>query len=94
MLRKLVHHRVPFAVRSGGHSSITGASNINDTGVTLDLALLSAVKVSKEKDTVRIGTGARWADVYRELERYDLTTSGGRADVVGVGGFLLGGGVS
>ncbi|KAL9109753.1 MAG: hypothetical protein Q9227_005622 [Pyrenula ochraceoflavens] len=94
MLRYIVHEDVPFAIKSGGHATITGFSNINSTGVTLDLALLSAVKLSEDYRTVEIGPGARWADVYDELEKSNLTAPGGRAGVVGTGGFVLGGGIN
>lgn len=94
MLLAIVEAKVLFAVKSGGHATITGASNINGIGVTIDLARLVDVELSEDKQTVRIGTGAKWSDVYVSLEQDGLSIPGGRAGVVGVGGFLLGGGVS
>lgn len=41
-----------------------------------------------------IGTGARWGTVYDYLEPYGLAAAGAREGHVGVGGFLLGGGMS
>lgn len=38
--------------------------------------------------------GARWGAVYKALEPFDVAVAGGRADVVGVGGFITGGGYS
>lgn len=38
--------------------------------------------------------GARWGAVYEALDPYGVTAAGGRADVVGVGGFITGGGYS
>lgn len=94
MLRATIKAQVPFAIRSGGHATITGASNINGTGVTLDLSLLADIELSEDSQSVRLGTAARWSEVYEALEQQGLSIAGGRAGVVGVGGFLLGGGVS
>lgn len=38
--------------------------------------------------------GARWGAVYKALEPFGVAAVGGRADVVGVGGFITGGGYS
>lgn len=71
-----------------------GASNIGggaDGGLTIDLERMHAVTLSSDRRIVSIGSGAKWIDVFKLLEEYDLTTSGARASKVGVGGFLLGG---
>ncbi|KAK8066107.1 FAD binding domain-containing protein, partial [Apiospora hydei] len=41
-----------------------------------------------------IGTGAKWGAVMLEIEKYNRTATGGREGDVGVGGLLLGGGLS
>ncbi|KAK7460697.1 hypothetical protein VKT23_009412 [Stygiomarasmius scandens] len=82
----------PFAVRSGGHLSWPG-SNV-EGGVTLDLNQLTTIDVDETRGTVGLGPGSRWMAVYTALEQYNLTTVGGRMPDVGVGGFLLGGGIS
>ncbi|ROW10352.1 hypothetical protein VMCG_01988 [Cytospora schulzeri] len=92
-----------FALRSGGHGTSLGASNI-EGGITLDLGLLdwtAVVENSQGADEggesaalVDIGPGARWRDVYAALDKYDLMVAGGREGSVGVGGLLLGGGIS
>lgn len=82
-----------FAVKSGGHTSSRDASN-SVGGVTIDLKRISQVELSADKTQTRVGTGAIWGDVYRILEPYELSVIGGRVDDVGVGGLLLGGGVS
>lgn len=89
------HERIPFAVESGGHSSITGASNIHG-GVTLDLSSLASISLSPDGDILTVGAGARWLEIYEFLERENrsLSVNGARAGSVGVGGFLLGGGIS
>ncbi|KAK3319401.1 hypothetical protein B0H66DRAFT_624165 [Apodospora peruviana] len=58
--------RTKFAVRSDG-CSFWPNNNIED-GVTYH----------EEEDTVSIGTGARWGEVYGYLENYGRTVGGGR----------------
>ncbi|KAK3358151.1 putative oxidoreductase [Lasiosphaeria hispida] len=82
-----------FAIRSGGHSSIPGAANIAD-GVTIDLRTLNEIELSDDKSIVSIGPGARWGDVYTKLEIDGLSVAGGRVSQVGVGGLVVGGGIS
>jgi FAD/FMN-containing dehydrogenase len=41
--------------------------------------------------SVRVGSGARWSDVYEVLEGVNESVVGGRSADVGVGGFILGG---
>lgn len=41
-----------------------------------------------------LGPGARWDAVYTVLDEYDVTVVGGRVMDVGVGGLILGGGLS
>ena len=82
-----------FAVRSGGHTPWAGAANIEE-GVTIDLGKLNQVEVSSDRSTVTIGPGNNWHDVYDVLVPKGLATGGGRVANVGVGGLVLGGGVS
>jgi FAD/FMN-containing dehydrogenase len=79
-----------FAIKSGGHSACTGASNIQD-GVVVDLSKLNGIRVSHDESIVSVGTGSRWGKVYSTLEERGLLAVGGRAGSVGVGGFVLGG---
>ncbi|KAF2721408.1 FAD binding domain-containing protein [Polychaeton citri CBS 116435] len=81
-----------IAVRSGGHGS--DDSNNIAIGVTIDLSQLNATTYDAATNIASIGTGARWLDVYVELEKYGVSVTGGRQGIVGVGGFVLGGGNS
>ncbi|KAH8586209.1 hypothetical protein B0O99DRAFT_656947 [Bisporella sp. PMI_857] len=81
-----------FAIRSGGHSTVSGAAN-DDYGVTIDLRALNTVKV-RDKNVVSVGAGSIWSDIYSQLEPLNLTVNGGRVAGIGVGGFLTGGGIS
>lgn len=80
----------PFAIRSGGHSDVPGASNVED-GVTIDMSKLNEVTVAADEKTVYVGSGAKWGDVYQVLDALELAIIGGRAASVGVGGLTLGG---
>lgn len=82
-----------FAVRSGGHSFTTGASNI-ETGVTIDLRGLNSIELDQDSTTVSIGVGATWDAVYSQLDPFNLTVAAARAAGVGVGGLTTGGGLS
>ncbi|KAH7055989.1 hypothetical protein B0J12DRAFT_776808 [Macrophomina phaseolina] len=93
VLKVLLDHWCKFAVKSGGHSSSKDASN-SVGGVTVDLKRINQVEVSADKTRTKVGTGAIWGDVYRTLEPDNLGVMGGRVDDVGVGGLLLGGGIS
>jgi FAD/FMN-containing dehydrogenase len=70
-----------------------GSSSIDD-GVTIDLVHLNDVKVSSDRQTVSVGSGNRWGNVTEILEPMGLAVVGGRDMNVGVGGLLLGGGIS
>ncbi|WYZ46147.1 hypothetical protein EsH8_IX_000372 [Colletotrichum jinshuiense] len=88
------------AVRSGGHSFFP--SNNAAHGVTIDLGRLNSVTYTQNSEAesnngsgiASIGTGARWDQVYTVLEQHGAMVTGAREGHVGVGGFLLGGGLS
>ncbi|KAL9588837.1 MAG: hypothetical protein Q9203_002354 [Teloschistes exilis] len=88
---RISHGQSPLllAVRSGGHSPIPGAANISG-GIVIDLRLLSTVVTSNDRSSVSIGTGARWLDVSKTLDKVGLAVAGGRNSAVGVGGLTLG----
>ncbi|KAF2012415.1 putative FAD-binding oxidoreductase [Aaosphaeria arxii CBS 175.79] len=93
LLPQLVEAQVQFAIRSGGHMVVPEASNIND-GVLIDLSRVDAIKYSPRDQTVLVGSGARWKHLYEVLEMYNRTAVGGRMADIGIGGLLLGGGLS
>ncbi|KAF2500732.1 FAD-binding domain-containing protein [Lophium mytilinum] len=88
-------HQATFATKSGGHSTVSGASNIDD-GITVDLAGLNSTELSVDDSSAWVGIGNTWFSVYRDptLTSAGLSVTGARAGTVGVGGFLLGGGFS
>lgn len=90
---QLVAESVPFAVRSGGHAWIPGWSSTHD-GVVFNLKNLDSVTLINGNKSARIGSGTVWSNVYSTLQDKGYTVTGGRADSVGVGGLLMGGGLS
>ncbi|KAK4209809.1 hypothetical protein QBC37DRAFT_45377 [Rhypophila decipiens] len=83
----------PFSVKGGGHAAFPGASNVED-GVTIDLFRLTEMTISADRKTVSVGAGNRWINVSETLDPLGLAVVGGRVSDVGVGGLILGGGIS
>lgn len=83
----------PFAIKSRGHAPGAGFANIAD-GVTIDLTSLASIKTNKDASVAQLGPGARWIDVYSYLGTINKVVAGGRNADVGVGGLILGGGIS
>jgi alkanesulfonate monooxygenase SsuD/methylene tetrahydromethanopterin reductase-like flavin-dependent oxidoreductase (luciferase family)/FAD/FMN-containing dehydrogenase len=86
------HPTIPLSVRSGGHG-ISGRST-NDGGIVIDLRLLNAIEViDTGRRLVRIGPGARWAQVAAALGEHGWALSSGDYGGVGVGGLATAGGI-
>ncbi|KAI0842274.1 FAD-binding domain-containing protein [Hypoxylon sp. FL0890] len=83
-----------FAVRSGGHNYNPGFASVDEDGVLISLSSLNSTVLSEDKKTANIGPGSRWQAVYEALIPQGLTVLGGRVGPVGVGGLMLGGGLS
>ncbi|KAF3047815.1 hypothetical protein E8E11_006500 [Didymella keratinophila] len=81
-------------MRGGGHMPISDAANINSTGVLISSANLNTLKLSEDGETMSVGSGLRWGDVFNYLEFTNKTVIGGRLTPVGIPGLLLGGGIS
>lgn len=81
-----------IAVRSGGHGP--PGSNGIERGVTIDLSQMNTSSYDHDSNIASIQPGARWRNVYADLQEYGVAVAGGRDGGVGVGGFLLGGGMS
>ncbi|MFG2767648.1 FAD-binding oxidoreductase [Streptomyces rubiginosohelvolus] len=80
------------AVRSGGHG-LSGSGTNND-GLVIDLRSINQIEViDRSSGLVRIGAGARWAQVAEALAPHGLAISSGDHGNVGVGGIAAGGGV-
>ncbi|KAJ7446931.1 hypothetical protein B0H11DRAFT_2030668 [Mycena galericulata] len=90
----LVAGSCQFAVASGAHMFWTGASNIASPGVTIDMRSIDSFSLSSDKKVASVGPGSNWVPVYNNLAQFNLTAVGARSNTVGLGGFLLGGGIS
>ncbi|KAF5591158.1 6-hydroxy-D-nicotine oxidase [Fusarium subglutinans] len=82
-----------FSIKGQGHAPAAGFANFNG-GVTIDMTTLSSVSLNKKSTIVSIGAGAKWLKVYQHLDLSGVQVAGGRNGNVGVGGLLLGGGIS
>ncbi|KAL5606920.1 hypothetical protein BROUX41_003296 [Berkeleyomyces rouxiae] len=82
-----------FAIKSGGHNSNCGWSSV-DGGPLLFMGEFNEVTLDKETETVRLGGGQKWGNVMEKLDGTGYAVVGGRMSDVGVGGFILGGGLS
>lgn len=70
-------YQCPFAVKGGGHAAWAGASSIED-GITVSMENFKLAKVATNKETVDVGPGLRWTDVYKAVEEHGLIVAGGR----------------
>ncbi|PYH88791.1 FAD-binding domain-containing protein [Aspergillus ellipticus CBS 707.79] len=90
----LLQGEVVFAIRSGGQQFTPGCANIRN-GITMDLTLLDGAEMREGGDNVvSIGPGERWGVVYDFLTAKGLGVTGSRRAECGVGGTVLGGGMS
>lgn len=53
---------------------------------------MNTTTYNENNSIASIQPGSNWEMVYTSLDEYNVTVAGGRADVVGVGGFITGGG--
>jgi hypothetical protein len=85
---------VPFALKSGGHNWNRGFSS-TDGGVLISFRPnLQTTTLASDGQTAKIGPGARWVEVMQELDQSNKCVVGGRSGDVGVGGYVLQGGIS
>lgn len=82
-----------YAVKSGGHDPNPHHSAI-DGGVLISLFLLAGAKYDAEAHKCYVKPGGRWSDVISDLQPSGYAVIGGRLGLVGVGGYITGGGLS
>jgi hypothetical protein len=78
----------PVSVQSTGHTEYAIAS-----GLLISTRALDAISIDPAARTATIGAGARWGDVVAAAAAHGLMPVTGASPVVGVVGYLLGGGV-
>ena len=81
----------PVIIKSGGHS-FAGYSTIDKQGFVISLSHLNNVTVAG--DIVTAQAGSNWGNIYGALEGSKYMAVGGCVPVVGLGGYILGGGYS
>ena len=84
-------HRLPVAVRGGGHN-VAGHA-VCDGGLVVDLSGLDAVEVDPDAQIARAGGGATWRAFDAATQAHGLAAPGGTFGTTGVGGLTLGGGI-
>ncbi|KAK6334695.1 hypothetical protein TWF718_010142 [Orbilia javanica] len=92
-IKLFTRHSCKFAIRSGGHHYNAGWASINN-GILISLSNLNKVIYNPTSKSVFIGSGNRWRKVYDTVEPHNVTVVGAQNSDVGVGGFLVNGGVS
>lgn len=81
---------VPIAVQPSGH----GASNALDGTILARTTALDEISVDTASRTARVGPGVSWGKVQTLAGPAGLTGVAGSSPVVGVTGYMLGGGLS
>jgi FAD/FMN-containing dehydrogenase len=84
-------HKLPLAVRGGGHSG--PGLGMCDGGLVIDLSKMRGRRVDPTARTVRAEGGCTWADVDHATHPFGLATPSGFISSTGVGGLTLGGGI-
>jgi FAD/FMN-containing dehydrogenase len=84
-------NQLPLAIRCGGHS-YAGYSTC-EGGLVLDMSGFRGMTFAPDKSSARVGGGMLCGAVEIETAKAGVATVLGQCPSVGVGGFLLGGGV-
>lgn len=79
------------AIRSGGHS--WAAWSVRDNSILLDLGNYKEIEVDEDKRVARVSTSVTGRILNGKLKEYGLMFGGGHCPDVGLGGFLLQGGM-
>ncbi|MFI7482058.1 FAD-binding oxidoreductase [Kocuria sp. M1R5S2] len=82
---------VRLSLRGGGHSY---AGHSSGSGLVLDLSRVDQVHVDLETGLVTVGGGTRTGALHAALREHELALPLGNSPAVGIGGLVLGGGVS
>jgi FAD/FMN-containing dehydrogenase len=80
-----------LSVRGGGHA-VAGHA-VCDGGVMIDLSLMKAIHVDRQRRTARAAAGVLWGELDRATQAVGLATTGGLISHTGIAGLTLGGGL-
>lgn len=84
-------HRLPLAVRAGGHN-VSGVA-VCDDGLVVDLSAMRSVRVDAAAGTVRAEGGVTIGELDRETQLFGLAVPMGVVTETGIAGLTLGGGL-
>lgn len=84
-------HRLPIAIRSGGHN-VAGYA-VCDGGMMIDMSRMNGVRIVPDLDCAFVEGGALWADVDAATTQLGRATPGGLISATGVAGLTLSGGI-
>ncbi|KAK7414984.1 hypothetical protein QQX98_006217 [Neonectria punicea] len=87
------HPDVNVAAKSGGHDPNPGHATVHD-GVLISLSEIAGTTYDRSKNVAYVKPGGEWNDVISPLDKEGVTVVGGRLGIVGIGGYLLQGGIS
>lgn len=87
-----VMYDIPLVPISGGHSYAGLSYGTNDS-ILIDFRNMKDIRLSDDKTNVTVESGALLGNLYYTLMREGLTVPVGSCLVVGMGGFILGGGI-
>ncbi|KAJ5806765.1 hypothetical protein N7474_010357 [Penicillium riverlandense] len=93
IIRELHNADSLFAVKSGGHNPNNGFASI-ENGLLISTKNLDQVDYNKEDQTAVIGPGLSWEEAQAGLDGTGRAVVGGRLGGVGIGGYMLGCGMS
>lgn len=82
-----------FSIRSGGHDFNVNHSNTNQDGILINMANFNTISLSADKQSLTVGVGSCWGDVYNALNGTGVSVNGARSPNPAVGGQTLGGGI-
>jgi len=84
---------VPFAIKSGGHDPNAGDSSVKD-GLLIALSQMNKTSIDPAAQVAQFGPGGHWADLMKPMDDAGFAVVGGRLGIVGVGGYMMQGGLS
>ena len=84
-------HKLPIAIRGGGHNA--GGLGVCDNGIVIDLSLMRGMHVNINDQTIRVEGGCLLGDVDHATQAFGMAVPSGIFSSTGISGLTLGGGL-